>query len=114
MNPEIKPGTPGLHLVEFKRVDKGALQGFATIDVPIGAGARLRVHDVAVFRMGERAWANLPAKPLIGRDGEPIRDQKNGKPRYSAILEWSDRAVADRFSEAVVALVEAQQAGTVR
>jgi hypothetical protein len=113
MSAHTKSGASGLQLVEFKQIDKGVLVGFATVDVPIGRAASLRIHDIGVFRMGEKAWANLPAKPLVGRDGTPILDKKSGKPRYSAILEWNDRPTADRFSAAVVALVEASRSSDV-
>jgi hypothetical protein len=82
---------------------KGALRGFATVELPIG----LKIHDVPVFAGRNGAWANLPAKPRLDQD----RRQEigpDGRRAYSAILEWRDRDTANHFSAAVVALVSAQ------
>ena len=93
-----------MRLVSFRPMVKGALRGFATVELTIG----LKIHDVAILvgRNGG-AWANLPTKPQLDQD----RRQKIGgdaKPAYSAILEWRDRDTANHFSAAVVALVSAQ------
>jgi hypothetical protein len=79
------------------------LRGFASVRVPIGTGA-LVISDVGVFSSGDRTWASLPAKPLIGADGRHMTDDA-GKKKYAPILSWSDRATSDRWSESVVDLV---------
>ena len=43
-----------------------------------------------------------------GEDAGVVRQGTNGKPLYSPVLEWTDKAAADRFSSAVVALVQAE------
>ena len=52
---------------------------------------------------GNGAWAALPAKSVRNREGRQVKP--DGKPQYAAILKWRDRALADRFSRAVVGLV---------
>jgi len=49
----------------------------------------------------------MPGKALVDRDGQPLRDAK-GKPRFSPVLEWEDRDAQSRFSDAVVAAVQAE------
>ena len=44
---------------------------------------------------------------MMDRDGNLLRDPA-GKPRYTAIVEWSSPALRDEFSRRVVALVRAQ------
>jgi hypothetical protein len=48
-----------------------------------------------------KAWASLPSKPVLDRDGRQKTDA-NGKPAYAAILEWRARELRDRFSDSVV------------
>jgi hypothetical protein len=60
---------------------KGALRGFATVELPIG----LKIHDMPVLVGRNRAWVNLPAKPQIDKDGRP-KTGADGKAAYAAIL----------------------------
>jgi hypothetical protein len=46
---------------------------------------------------------------MLDRDGKHVKP--DGKPQYSAILEWKSRDLADRFSEAVVELVRQTHPG---
>jgi hypothetical protein len=78
---------------------KNTLRGFVNIRLANG----LRVFDCPVLMSDGRAWATLPAKPQLNRDGQQVK--LDGKAQYVKILEWSDRATANRFSELVVALV---------
>jgi hypothetical protein len=100
----LKPGgsltRPKMRLVSWKPLIKNSLRGFATIELPIG----LRMFDVPVLVSNGKAWASLPSKPQIDKDGQHKRDA-NGKPAYAPILEWRDRDLADGFSAAVVALI---------
>jgi DNA-binding cell septation regulator SpoVG len=84
-------------LRSFRPLLKGALRGFATIELPIG----LVIHDIPVLLGKNGPWATLPAKPRLSHDGRQIRDA-NGKAAYAAVL---DRQLATRFSDAVCALV---------
>jgi hypothetical protein len=92
---------PKMILISFKRLAKGSLRGFANIEFPSG----LRLADCPVFLGKNGAFAGLPTKPVIDREGRHA--EVGGKRQYSAILEWRDRDLSDRFSQALVALVRA-------
>jgi hypothetical protein len=99
-----------MRLVEFNPVVKGALRGFATVALANG----LTICDCPVLvGANDRAWAALPSKPMVdGKTGQHLTDG-DGKKRYEPILRWRDRALADRFSAAVVDLVQAQSGRAV-
>ncbi|MGH7194444.1 MAG: hypothetical protein ACREJM_13065 [Candidatus Saccharimonadales bacterium] len=97
-------GTPPprqMRLVDWRPLIKGALKGFVSVELPVG----LQILDCPVLTSGGKSWVSLPAKPQLDRDGHPI--VKNGKAQFSAILKWRDRALSDRWSDAVVALIRA-------
>ena len=89
-------------LVAWRPLVKGALRGFATVELPIG----LKVIDCPVLVSNGKAWVSLPPKPVLDRDGKH-KTGANGKPAYAPILEWRTRDLAERFSAAVVELVRA-------
>lgn len=98
---------PRMRLVSFKPLVKGALKGFATIELPIG----LKICDCPVLVSNGKAWATFPGKPQIGQDGRQI--EVNGKKQFTSIMSWPDRATADRWSEAVVELVRQHHPGAL-
>jgi hypothetical protein len=100
--PQAEPRQPKMRLVDFKPIVKGSLRGFATVELPIG----LKIHDILVLTSHGKIWASLPSKPQIDKNGQHRKDI-NGKAAYTAILEWRDRDLSDRFSQAVVELVRA-------
>jgi hypothetical protein len=87
-------------LREWRPMRRNTLLGFADITLPIG----LQIDDVAVHSRGGRAWASLPARPVIEDGRLVIRD---GKPAYARILAWRSSDLADKFSAAVVNLIRA-------
>jgi hypothetical protein len=90
-------------LLAWKPLVKGSVRGFASVRL----GRSLTIHDVIVLASNGRLWVALPGKPLIDRDGRAVLDA-HGKQRYGTLLEWSDKAAADRFSEAVIAAIRAE------
>jgi hypothetical protein len=99
---------PRMVLEAFKAMPKGTLRGFATVKLP----NQLTIADCPVFIANGRAWATLPGKPVIDRaSGRHV--EADGKKRYSAILAWPDRGTADRWSDAVVALVRQAHPGAL-
>ena len=48
----------------------------------------------------------MPAQKQLDRDGNP-RVDATGKPIFNQLIEFRDRATADRFNEMVIALVRA-------
>lgn len=91
-----------LRLVAFKPLKKGALLGFATIEMAPG----LTIADCPLQSSHGRVWCGLPAKPVLDQAGRQV--EASGKKQYAAILKWRDRALSDRFSERVVELVREQ------
>ncbi|MFI4948007.1 MAG: hypothetical protein ACHQC9_04335 [Alphaproteobacteria bacterium] len=85
------------------------MRGFATIELPSG----LVLHQCPVFRGSDgKAWVALPAKPVLDRDGRHRHDI-NGKPQYAPVAEWRSRAIADRFSAAIIELVRTAHPGAL-
>lgn len=84
-------------LLAWKPITKGSLVGFAKVRL----GRALIINDVPVLCSNGKSWASMPGKPMVDRDGQPMRDGKN-RPRYSPICEWEDRDAGNRFSAAVV------------
>jgi hypothetical protein len=75
---------------------RNGARGFATIKLPNG----LIVRDVSVHSKGGTDWARLPARPMLDRNGIAARVDV-GKIKYSAVLQWRERDLTDRFSAAV-------------
>jgi len=92
-------------LLAWRPIRKGSLLGFASVRL----GKSLQINDISVCRTGDRLWASLPSKPVLTRDGAPKVNER-GKAVYSPILQWTDPASRDRFSEAVVAIVQREHA----
>jgi len=92
-----------VELLEFKRIGKGAAVGVARVKL----GRALILHDVMVLSSNGKVWASPPGKPLVGKDGTVLKDDR-GKTRYSPVVEWEDKRSRERFSAAVVAAVEAK------
>ena len=95
----------GMQLLEWKRVDKGALVGRATVLLPNG----LQISDIGVFANANGRWAQLPSELMRDADGQPIKDTVTGKARYRSPLKWSTRDLQERFSEALIALIESER-----
>ena len=96
-----RPGQHQLRLVSWKAVTKGSLRGFATIEI---SSIGLKIHDCVLHVGHGKAWAGLPSRPQIDKDGHHRRDP-NGKPAYAPVIEWTSRERRDRFSETVVRAV---------
>jgi DNA-binding cell septation regulator SpoVG len=90
----------------WRPITKNSLRGFADIELPIG----LQIHDVPVLLGANGAWAALPAKPQLDKDGRQ-RVDANGRGLYTPIIEWRDKALRDGFSAAVIELVRAAHPG---
>ena len=82
-----------------------ATQGHASVRLPIG----LKITDIPVCTSHGRTWASLPSKPILDRDRRHV--EEGGKKKYAVILQWGDRATADRWSDAFVDLVHQQHPG---
>lgn len=96
-------------LIAWKAMERNSLRGFATIRL----GKSLTIKDVTVHENNGKRWASFPSKPMLDSNGNTKRDDV-GKVQYVPILEWADRDAKDRFSEAVVAAIEAEHPDALR
>lgn len=94
---------PSLRVAELKPLVRNTLRGSCAGTLPNG----LTISDVNIHPKGDAAWASSPFKPQIDRDGAALRGP-DGEVRYTPILSWPSKAVADRFSAAAVAAVMVQ------
>lgn len=81
-------------ILDFKPLHKNTLVGFVSARVPEMC---LTLHDIALHQKGDSRWAQLPAKPQVGRDGKAI--VKDGKAR-GAFSHVVIAALLDRFPHA--------------
>ena len=88
----------------FRPLRKGSLLGFADLLI-VEMG--LRIREASIHQSYGRRWVGLPAKPQIDREGR-LRHDDRGKTAYVNILQFTDKATSDGFSErAIAALLEA-------
>lgn len=95
-----------MNLTGFKPFSKNTLRGFATVELAIG----LIITDIPVHAKGDRSYALLPSKPQL--DGDVIR-RIDGKPQYAAIIRWNSRERSDKFSDALVQLINDAHPGVL-
>ena len=93
-----------MRLTKWTAQREGTLRGFADIEL-MTEGLRIYGCPVHVAANG-RAWAGLPGRPQIDRDGRLIT--QDGKAQYTRIFEWNTRELGNGFSDAVIELVGAQ------
>jgi hypothetical protein len=91
-----------MNLAAFRPNVKNSLRGFATVTLPND----LTIFGCLVHVANGRAWASLPGKAAIDRDGRQI--VSDGKAQYATVLKWGRRDLANRFSDAVIELVRQQ------
>lgn len=91
---------PRMRLLSWKPISKGSLRGFATVELPI----ELKLVDCPIFVGPNGPWSALPSKPVLDCEGRQARP--SGKPQFAPVVEWRNRGLAERFSAAVIALVE--------
>jgi hypothetical protein len=92
-----------MQLLGFERIGKGALLGRAKVRLP----NQLEIDGIDVFQKAERRWAQMPSEVMRDRNGYPLKDEHR-KSRYRLPLRWETRDLRDRFSEALIALIEVQ------
>ena len=82
---------------DWRPMRKGSLLGFAKVELPSG----LIISDVTILTGEHGPWASPPSKPMVGRDGTVLTDDK-GKVRYSPIVEFNSKECRNRWSGAVI------------
>lgn len=86
-----------IKVLDWRELHKGALLGFAKVQLPSG----MILSDVTILAGSSGPWASPPSKPMIGRDGAVMKDDK-GKVRYSPIIEFASKEIRDKWSGAVI------------
>jgi hypothetical protein len=98
---------PHVECLEWRPCERGTLLGFAKISIP---SWRLEIDGVAVHIKDGRQWAQLPSKPMLDSSRELVRED-DGRIKYSKVIWFTDREVADRFSAAVISAIGRRKAG---
>lgn len=91
-----------VQIEDFRPMLRNTLRGFARVRLPEG----LVLHDVAVHARDAKTWASPPGRPMVGRDGQQMKDAA-GKLQFVPTLSFTTRADQDAFSTAIVTAVRA-------
>jgi hypothetical protein len=102
-----RPPPRQMVLRRWRPMRRNTLHGFAYLELANG----LQIDDVAVHIRDGRAWASLPARPMLDADGRHV--VREGKPQYATILRWRTRDLADRWSAAVIELIRQANPGAL-
>lgn len=92
--PVERPAPHGVVARELRFVEKGALVGFVTLEIP---GWRLVFKGCRWFRKDGREWVSLPSE----------RYEKDGAVKWRDLVEFTDKEAAARFRAAALAAVHA-------
>jgi DNA-binding cell septation regulator SpoVG len=80
---------PAVVIRAWRLHKKNTLQGFLTVALPSG----MILHDLTLHQRDEKQWIGMPAREWANDQGEK---------QYSRIVEFVDRAAADRFQVVVL------------
>jgi hypothetical protein len=72
---------------EWRPRENGSLRGFFTIVTPSG----LAIRGCSLHEKGGRRWINMPSREWI---------DKTSQKQYAKFIEFVNRTLLDRFSEA--------------
>ena len=86
-----------IRILDWRPMRKGSLLGFAKVELSSG----MIISDVTILTGERGSWASPPSKPMIGRDGTVLTDDK-GKVRYSPIVEFNSKETRSRWSGVVI------------
>lgn len=92
-----RPPTRRMRIRKWPPFRSGQTRGFVAIELPSGTifiGLRLMTGKSG-------PWVAMPAQRQLDREGNPRRDA-NGKAMSSQIIEFRNRATADKFTAAVL------------
>ncbi len=91
-----------LKILDWREMRRNSLLGFAKVEFPSG----MVISDVTILQGEKGPWASPPSKPMVGRDGTVMKDD-NGKVRYVPIIEFTDKATRNRWSDSVIEAMRA-------
>ncbi len=103
-------GQLNIECLSWRSFERNTLKGFADFYI---SAVGLSIKDCAVHERNGKAWVQLPAKPRLDKDGNPVRDPESGKLEYFKILSFDARADADDFRDAAVAALAKREPGAL-
>ena len=77
------------------------------IEVRESADCAAAARSIADGTCRPRRTVGLPGKPMIDREGLPLRDESIGKLRYIGFAAFDDMELLWRFSDAAVSALDA-------
>jgi hypothetical protein len=80
----------------------GLMRAFLSIELASG----MIVNGLRLMTGTRGPWIAMPSQKQLDRDGNPRLDA-SGKPLFNQIIEFRDRATADRFNAMVIDLIRA-------
>jgi hypothetical protein len=86
-----------IRVLSYKPINKLPVLGVA--DAVLGKS--LEIFSILIMQSGDSVWCSFPGKPQIGADGKVMKDDR-GKVKYTPVLKWADRVLADRFKDALL------------
>ena len=86
---------------KFREVRKGALLGFADIELASG----LTIVDCTLMEKDGSRWCSPPAKAHLDQDRRQVI--KDGKPQYAAVITFKSKDTRDKWSAQAVEAIEA-------
>jgi hypothetical protein len=107
--PATKPApaasrTPKIRKLTLFRNEARTVLAFLSAEQPSG----MIVNDMKLMVGPKgRRWIAMPSVKQLDREGAPRLDA-NGKPMWSPIIEFVDRATADRFGEMILVALRSQ------
>jgi hypothetical protein len=90
--------------VNFRRVERGSLVGFADLQMDSG----LIVFGCALHAWNSRRWVNPPGRPRLDSDQKPMLGD-DGKVLYSPVIDFATDETRFRWSAQAVKAIEAYQ-----
>jgi hypothetical protein len=81
--------TRAFAISDWRPFTKNTLRGFFTISTPSG----MVIHGGTLHRKGCSRWIGMPAQKFVKEDGSTS---------YTSVIKFVDRAMADKFRDAVL------------
>jgi hypothetical protein len=77
----------------------GTMLGFLSAELP----SKQIIHELKLMRGSKgKHWVALPAIKQLDQDGKPRLNAATGKPLWSPIIEFADRATYDAFQAMII------------
>jgi DNA-binding cell septation regulator SpoVG len=92
-----KPAAAAVKIPKLTSHRSGSLLAFLSVETASG----MIIHDCRLMAGRNGPWVAMPSKPQLDRDGNPRLDA-NGRQAYSPIVEFANRATADKFRDLVI------------